>query len=1032
MADPVPHRLDWDAAILRACKAPSPDQRHYLYVDADVLAGASGLPPREAVEAFTRYFRNTRGARPFDNALSRARRWRQRGYPGTPPLVSALAMTVLAVTEDPVAAGAGVYRTQNALLGLDPVAAAPPGYGEDVRALWLLWNEWLAGPGAENGLPSARTHAHWTLQGWARSQAVVRYRDRLTMEDFFAQQALHLRGPQPATALLSELTQWLRYRGQVGESLLERLDDEPSREIICDVLAEEAARWTGVPRARRSQGEIRGLLAYDELTESFAGAVTVDDSLHGVPLDTGGGNYTPSNFDQLVLLQLATPPQQLLGTGAVHELAPGRRVRVGGEPVYVLRDDPGLGVLLQARTATLHDRGLRLLGSTAHLKAVARELALPEARTCLAAPGWSWMTGLPASADPATLHKLRLGFLVRQRPAGVVLTGGLPVRSGIYLSGHEPDVSLPDGAGLVLDGAPADVEHPVPWAGGLLGAPGTVRLADLALDPGTHSVGSEGEQHKLTVVTHVREAAADGNVAWRLPLGPGAEPVRGAEEPRLAGALLSGSPPAYRLVVQLRPGQELLALCEDGALLQVFPSLPAWLSRAGLTSCSVDVLAALRTLDSPAAFVLVRSPHSKRIFGVEIPAQYTPLPGRARTAPRPELVGQVFGVDWSGLPASAMRRRSDLVSRLVGWGAPALLKASAKEPAKAALALRSDIVQGAVPANPYDDVLMWLSERESARCSAAQFRDAWAWACLRHGMSDLAEQWRFALNDLAGLGHVERDYGRRQVSVAPAALLDLSNAAGLGLLTGARPVRLLERLADDEDLDEGVAAAAAGLDLHLRTPLKHGLPAGPTAVYVDWDRRNASQMTAALAALGVTHVGAVSDALLAAMPTKGSVLRASPVLETSPSRVSKLRERTGHLTYRYVERANDTARGLYRYQLAHGDVFGWRAADQGPLVRVDRHLGVWLDTAARETTPVVAHHEVRQALLVPAHLPLPALAHRALILRTGLPPWTSHGLRLDGHGPGHDYRVYDNVNGPTAEAIFAVLGLASHSSNDQL
>src|SRR5690606_9278968 len=128
-------------------------------------------------------------------------------------------------------------------------------------------------------------------------------------------------------------------------------------------------------------------------------------------------------------------------------------------------------------------------------------------------------------------------------------------------------------------------------------------------------------------------------------------------------------------------------------------------------------------------------------------------------------------------------------------------------------------------------MLTWISEQEHSRVSTTQFASTWGWLCRRYGHADLADRWRQAAWTLSVLGHVERDFARRQIAAAPAALVALPSSSGMSVLAGSRPVRLLERMDDPDDDDPAVAAAARQWTLHYRTPTDlHGVPLGPTAV----------------------------------------------------------------------------------------------------------------------------------------------------------------------------------------------------------
>jgi hypothetical protein len=418
------------------------------------------------------------------------------------------------------------------------------------------------------------------------------------------------------------------------------------------------------------------------------------------------------------------------------------------------------------------------------------------------------------------------------------------------------------------------------------------------------------------------------------------------------------------------------------------------------------------------------------VQALEVPEGSPATPGIVQTIDRAELVGEVVSSQWQWLSPSNAKRRSQILNRALSQRTPAVGRPRAR--ATSAAPRRLDIADGVLSVNPYDDVLTWLSELESGRCSASAFRDAWAWCCESYEMPNLASEWRLALNKFVGLGHVERDYRRQQVAVAPAALVDLPNAKGLSLLTGARPLRLLERMNDEEDVVVAVADGAGCWVMQSRTPTERGAPAGPAAIYVDWARTARATVTEALTALGVAVTGLTTDALLDALPHLESALKVAITYTTSPSQDVWLRERSGHMTYRWTPRATDAAAGLYRYRLRHGDVFAFRGVLGAELRKVNRHTGLWLDTKRQEPTGVVAHHALRQCLLVPANLPLPPLLHRALVLRTGLPPWTTLGFRPDGHGPGHAYHAYDNVNADVADTAAALLGQPSWSVHDTL
>src|SRR4051794_22835241 len=110
---------EWSSRLFADVTAGGrPGRRLYLYVDRDLLGRLAGTNPGSALTDFCRAFRAAMGARPFAAGAELARRWNARAFEGEPSFVAHLAMTVLAVTEEPLGGQHGIYRRQNELLGL--------------------------------------------------------------------------------------------------------------------------------------------------------------------------------------------------------------------------------------------------------------------------------------------------------------------------------------------------------------------------------------------------------------------------------------------------------------------------------------------------------------------------------------------------------------------------------------------------------------------------------------------------------------------------------------------------------------------------------------------------------------------------------------------------------------------------------------------------------------------------------------------------------------------------------------------------
>jgi hypothetical protein len=1009
---------EWNAALLTDIRARAdPERLLYLYIDRDGLARISGQDPEAAVADLSIAVQHFSGRQPFSMAARNAQRWSASGFLGDPAFVAHLAITVLAVTEEPLGGSHGLYRRQNSLLGLPAEPVQPPGYGDDVPVLWRVWNAWLLQPDTKLGKPSARTHPHWRLQGWARSQGLFRHRDRHLIEQFLDDMRLAARNPHH---LLARFREWLTYRGAVGADLLARIrDDSAALDVLGDVLLDEARRWEREgPRARLSSWHARALLHFDDWDPKFRGVIPLDSTWHGVPIrDSTNSVYIPDASDEFIVFDLPCSDTALLKDGVEWPIAAGRVVELGGEPVYVFRDEPRVSGRLQTRSSRLGDN-CHVLAADGHL---ARIVAALSAAGTEAHPkrssvdGWSWIDNIHLDRDSELLRMLGLAAAIPQAVPVPVLSGGLSIASQTYLTGGEPDLTVAIGTPVTVDGVPLRLgETQV-----------RISLADLCLDPGQHKVAFPLGTVRFATVEFAKQAARDGGLAVSIDLSDSGHPIfaEATREPsttvQLSGARFSGLDVTAPLLMRTNSDSELLVLLETGDVIELKPPRVRWLAAVALQPNMIDVLSAVRTTKEPAAFFLTRHPRSGRMKAVAIPSGVRQLAGTTPSRRRPDLLSQVVSQAWAwqGTPDEARRRT--VLNRTLKLS----LEAAQPLPAQpqSTLANRTDVDPGSIP-NAYDDVLHWLSEREDGRAANEAFARAWEWSCLRRDMPQLAGEWRLAVEMLRSLGHVERDFTRQQVAVAPATVVALPNSAGLSVLAGARPLRLLERLNDVDDDDAVVGDAVSCWSLHTRTALRvGGEPAGPASVYLEWDPDQKPAVTCGLAKLGVGLTGTTSQVLLSMLGPLDRELKHTPPLLMSP----------GHQMWRWTRRdarwhwslrADDGPAGFYRYRIASGNRFGWRPEAGGPLLPIEPALGRWLSLRAEGQTALLHHHVVGNLLIVPADLRLPRLLDRALTLRSGLPPDLMIGYRLDERRAPGNYLAYENVDRPAADAAAAVIG----------
>lgn len=1025
---------DWNASLFNELvKRGRPEERLYLYVDRNVLAEVSGHDDgQQAVEDFCRAFQQTSGAQPFAQSAKTAVAWRTSGWVGEPPIIAALAMTVLAVTEDPIGSTNGVYRRQNQLLGLPEEAEEPDGYGTDVAVLWKVWNQWLEGAGSQYGKPSARTHERWTRQGWARSQALVRYRDRILLEDFFSGIRLTLEDTRRPELVADQFLAWLAYRGQAAAVLLERLRGEAPKSVLVDVVADEMARWDGAGRKRVTTRGIQGMLFYDEWADAFSVVVEVDDRLVGSSVNVGGEVFTPSEFDPYIRLITESSSAELLRAGTEWSLGPDLRMRLSPDSVYVMRAEPQLAGRIQVRagaTATTYSVLVREDRAVAVFSILRESGAEPTRREC-STPGWVWLEDIKGVLDGTALRSIGLGNLAPRTATVLSLEGGLAVCQSDYLVGGEPDLVIPAGVTVKIDGLAIEPAEETQ----------VVRLSDAYPSPGRHTItASGGTVIRYRNLPFVRERSEASDLVWTWPSRGTKHAVLSRHGvngivPTLSGAIIQGLPESPKLAMRTVPGWDNLVVTEAGEIFQVWPETERWLQRLDLKPNTVDVLRATRCLPSRAAFFLIMNPRTGAVRATAIPVDSTAPRGSVPTLARPDLLAALIPPwQWVGQPADERRRHalSRALQPSVQAGAVNGMP-RARPPVGTPPKRRTDMSSSPLADNPYDDVLQWLSDQETGRVSTRRFAEAWQWSCSRPGLDGLADQWRLAVNRLVVLGHIERDYERQQVGVAAAGLVSLPAANGLSVLTGSRPRRLLERLEDEDDRDDSVANASGAWVVHARMQLDTaGLPGGPTSVFLEWDRADSLKVTSALKALGVRLTDTTAKRLLNLLPSLDESLSGSVFLSMPPSKSFLFRHNPPYGEPKWIEPQHNWGSGLYRYRLARGDQFVWQSQNGQNLRTVDRYTGFWLDERDHGRTRHLKHHSVRRVLFVPRHAVLPALLARSLVLRTGLlpalvPPQPMEGMRAEEHF------AYENVDEATADLAAALLGQTIVSVNGSL
>ncbi|HEV7529724.1 MAG TPA: hypothetical protein VGO29_12580 [Solirubrobacteraceae bacterium] len=267
--------------------------------------------------------------------------------------------------------------------------------------------------------------------------------------------------------------------------------------------------------------------------------------------------------------------------------------------------------------------------------------------------------------------------------------------------------------------------------------------------------------------------------------------------------------------------------------------------------------------------------------------------------------------------------------------------------------------------NGFEQLLHWTAERGSG--TLADFESAHAWAT---GEEVPALR---TLRVMSALGHLEVDWpGARWGAVRPTVTL-LPDAAGYGLVVGARTARLTTSLNSLEEPD---------IFVDLRT--QH---AAPDACFVASDSEQALERLASQFELPFAH--SVAGRLADVLPPLDAMLR--PYLEP-PMAIYYGVERFD-LDENFVRVDGDTDPGLYLY-----DVAGPRrmqfADDDGARYKVDLAVGTWAEARRLGAADLLYWQPdgTNGTLFAPWMLPLPVLHARASALCSGLRPgWNDHG-----------------------------------------
>jgi hypothetical protein len=589
-----------------------------FFVDDEAVAKLYGGAPDEAVSSLVSAVRGklARG-RPrqlFHRIESETRRWKLNGGDGAPPALPLLALTVLAATRmgrGRDRASHNYYKPFCDLLGshIDPKLLIAS-YRDAVPYLWQCLQWWLDEKHrGQLGFSTVVEDSYFAYIGYADSQTLFSSSDRDKLTQFFRWIRLKPGERVDQPELMTYFRIWASRRDDLSEGTAHMLESDEYSAQLAQIIKAAADRWRGVVREEgKREADILltlelfprpriGLVA--ERPEGFPDELRCRGPL-GQPV-----TLTSSHdgwYDELPLAISAT----LLDTG-LRLRAEETQLRLLAYSVHVFEKNADLGKWASApqispgEPAWLLVRQPALDAVTDYLDATARPGWKVIRRDGIAPRGWSLVGEVVVDAVSEGQIPERLGRIVPRVQNRFSLNGGLPLGrpSGTYLTGGEPDLWLPPPPGddrsfeLQLDDRAIELPP----------SASRVRLADRALEEGTHTVKMEGVGRSFSTIRtfgHLappRERTIGHEVtrsdsAW-FATSPGARSLEREGTPdavRVVGVVVEdpnailGEYPSAPLILPTGALRRTVLGARPGQLEEVpAPRKPPWMTRAGLS-----------------------------------------------------------------------------------------------------------------------------------------------------------------------------------------------------------------------------------------------------------------------------------------------------------------------------------------------------------------------------------------------------------------------------------------------------------------
>ncbi len=278
----------------------------------------------------------------------------------------------------------------------------------------------------------------------------------------------------------------------------------------------------------------------------------------------------------------------------------------------------------------------------------------------------------------------------------------------------------------------------------------------------------------------------------------------------------------------------------------------------------------------------------------------------------------------------------------------------------------------------HDRLLEWCSERETGTIST--FREVHDWLAASESIESQAG---LALYWMQTLGHLEADWSTKRWAIAPPVITALDDSGGNALLIGARPRWLMREIATMQDSPNDELAEIALRVIALDPHEQHG---APSVRYLTGPRDDTLERLAQV--LGIRFEHRVSQRLMHMIPAIDSCLDAGKGART-PVGVGVQRLMPDSSS-RWQDVDDDRAPGTYQYESYGAPRYQYN--DGTRRFETDKATAIFAELR-RTQTHVLFYSPKFKEMYVPGWSPLPLLAARCAVLRTGLvPPSTSRGI----------------------------------------